>query len=92
MSFYTSFSERAIDVKDFSSIESQGLKMKCACGIPIVVVSLLSCLPQHQPQPMPTAIKSIAKACENVKRLLEINFCGVYIPVLKHEVLTPKMR
>ena len=43
----TSFPKRAIDVtKNFSSIEPRGF---------YVIVSLLSCLPQHQLQPMPTA-------------------------------------
>ena len=47
MSFKTSFPEHAIDVtKNFGSIEPRGF---------YVIVSLLSCLSQHQLQPMPTA-------------------------------------
>ena len=46
-------------LENFSSIESQGF---------YIVVSLLSCLPQHQLQPMPTALNSIAETTENVNR------------------------
>ncbi|RKU17376.1 hypothetical protein C6501_04315 [Candidatus Poribacteria bacterium] len=48
-------------LENFSSIESQGF---------YVIVSLLSCLPQHQSQPMPTATSSIAKMFENIKHFL----------------------
>ncbi len=59
MSYYAAFPERAIDVtKNFSSIESQGLD---------IVVSLLSCLPQHQLQPMPTATNILTDLAFSVK-------------------------
>ena len=62
MSFYASFPERATDVtKNFSSIESQGFYL---------IVSLLSCLPQHQSEPMPTAKESLSGTCYNVKHKL----------------------
>ena len=60
MSYYASFPERAIDVtKNFSSLESQGF---------YVIVSLLSCLPQHQSQPMPAATNRLTDLAFAVKK------------------------
>ncbi|MDE0481716.1 MAG: hypothetical protein OXI67_03965 [Candidatus Poribacteria bacterium] len=60
MSFYAAFPERATDVtKNFSSIESQGF---------YEIVSLLSCLPQHQSQPMPTATNTLSCLKKSVKQ------------------------
>ena len=77
--FTTSFSEQAIDVfKTLSSIDSYGF---------YAVVPLLSCLPQHQLQPMPITIDLDVNNTKRFNLLDNGGLSRYYIPALKSEVL-----